>query len=150
MSSLSTESKLRPNVNAMIERRGHKVSLSHSFLSFSYLWSLFLSRGLVAPWLHGNYNPTLPSHSTFSAPCCPLDLCQTREQIGSGHESMPKCSGKGSKEHICWVGKKTEMALCLKSMVEKVGWSERHRVRREVEYLGETEVDRRHVRGSLV
>lgn len=139
-SSLSTENKPCPNINAMLHREGHEVSLSLSLSPFS----LFLSQGLVAPWRHGNYMgvpyplpPSLP-------PCCPLDLCQVREQIGSGHGCMPKYSGKGSKEHICWVGKRAEMAWCLKGgTVEKVGWSkgERHRVRWEVESQGTTEVD---------
>lgn len=140
LSSLSTENKPCPNINAMLHRKGHEVSLSLSFLSFYYLSLLFLSRGL-AP---NNHTHTQTHTPPLVPPCCPLDLRQTREQIGSGHGCMPKCSGKGSKEHICWVGKKAEMAWCLKrGNVEKVGWSkgERHRVRWKVKYLGETQVD---------
>lgn len=77
-------------------------------------------------------------------PHCPLDLCQTREQIESRHGCVPKYSGKESKEHICCVEKRMEMPWCLKGhTVEIVQWykAERHIVRWEVESRDINEVD---------
>lgn len=69
----------------MLGHKGHEVGLSIHHLIF---------------WLHGNctFNPQSP---LSLPPCCPLDVCQAREQIGSRHWCMPKHSGKGSKGHVC-------------------------------------------------
>lgn len=49
---------------------------------------------------------------TFIAPPrCPLEPCQTREQTRNW--SVPKYSGKESKQYICWVDKRSEMPWCL-------------------------------------
>lgn len=127
LSRLSAENTPCQNINAMLHRKKAWVLALFSLLPFS----------LFFPFPEGKWHhdctvtirvypqpPSLP-------PCCPLDMCQAREQIGSGHGCMPKYSGKGSKEHICWVGKRAEMAWCLKrGTVEKAGWSkgERHPV----------------------
>lgn len=53
-------------------------------------------------------------------PRCPLDPSQTREQTRNW--SMPKYSGKESKQYICWMDKRSEMPWCLKGSVV-VCWS---------------------------
>lgn len=81
-------------------------------------------------YLHRDYTVNVWVPPPSLPPYCPLDWCQAREQIGSRHGSVPKYSGKESKEHICWVQTRAEMSWCLKGRTGeessvKQGW--RHR-----------------------
>lgn len=106
------------------QKRARSITLSTSLLRSSTLGCLPQNDSADTIWVP-------PS----SPPRCPLDLCQTREQTRNG--CMPKYSGKESKQHICWVEKRSEMPWCLKGSA--VVWRSKvqtHSMRWDTESLG--------------